>query len=263
MVDHRSFKGITALVTGASAGIGEAFAWELARRQAELILVSRSEDKLKALGAVLEEEFGVHTHVFASDLSRPGAARDLYGLVQSEGLRVDLLINNAGVGSYGRFENGPAEKDLAMVTLNVCSLAALTRLFLPAMLAAGKGGVINVASTAGLQPIPYLSLYAATKAFVIHFSEALWGETKDSGVRILCLCPGNTETEFHRAAGLGKRKVFWTAKALDVARYGLKVYSNSNKPTAIYGWINKILAQGYRIAPRQLVVKVVERIFHP
>ena len=258
-----SFAGITALVTGASYGIGEHFARELAREGAHLILVARSKNKLEALAAELKQAYGVQIHVFEADLSFHETPRRLFEILQKERLSVDLLINNAGFGRSGYFEDATAEKDNEMLLVNINSLVALTHLFLPDMLVKGSGGIINVASTAAFQPLPHLSLYSATKAFVLHFTEALWGEYKDRGVRILCLCPGNTITEFHHRAGIQKRRVVFISKAPDVAKFALNVYQNTNHPTAIYGLMNWLMAQGHRFLPREWLIRIICKLYHP
>jgi hypothetical protein len=258
-----SFEGITALVTGASSGIGEAFARELAREGADLILVARSQDKLQLLAGELEQAYKRKVHVFETDLSFHEAPRRLYDSLQTAHLAVDLLINNAGFGRAGYFDDANAEKDDEMLLVNVNSLVALTHLFLPDMLVKGRGGIINVASTAAFQPLPYLSLYSATKSFVLHFTEALWAEYRQRGIRILCLCPGNTSTEFHRRAGIRKKRVFLVAEPEDVVHFGLHMYRHSDGPTAVYGFLNWLLAQAYRFMPRRGMVQILRRFYRP
>ena len=150
-----------------------------------------------------------------------------------------------------------------MVGLNVQAVTSLTRLFLPGMLERKKGGILNVASTAGFQPIPYLSLYAATKAFVISFSEALWSECRGRGVRVFCLCPGNTLTRFHQTAGIAKSRMFFSAAACDVARFALRKFLKSGRPTAIYGVWNKMMIYAERFSVRQLTVFMTHLMYRP
>jgi len=252
---------MTALVTGASSGIGEEFAKQLAAKGANLILVARSEDALTRLAQSIREEFGVKAEVFVSDLSQELSPYELFDSVQKSALQVDLLVNNAGFGARTRFEEGDPRLPQEMLAVNVHALVALTRLFLPGMLSRGTGGIINVASTAAFQPMPFLSLYAATKAFVLSFTEGLWGEYEKIGVRIFCLCPGNTRTQFHEKAKIKPRQIFLAAASEDVVRYGLKIFCRTDRPTAVYGAINKILAQGYRLAPRKLVLKIVKLLY--
>lgn len=197
----KSFKGTTALITGASSGIGEAFAHRLAAREGtNLILTARSEDKLKRLAKALSEKYGVSIHVFPGDLSHEDMPLQLYDQVRNKGLSVDLLINNAGFGKWGRFLAEDYKTYQEMLRLNINSLVGLTYLFIPEMLKKGNGGVINVASTAAFQPVPYIATYSASKAFVLSFSEALYGEYKNSGLTILALCPGYTSTNFFAEA---------------------------------------------------------------
>lgn len=261
--DFTDFKGITALVTGASAGIGEAFARELAREGADLILVARSKDKLHALSADLKRAHRIEAHVFPADLRFQETPRQLFEDIRNAGLEVDLLVNNAGIGRYGCFEEVESEKDDAMIAVNVNSLVALTHFFLPSMLQKGKGGILNVASTAAFQPIPYLALYSATKSFVVSFSEALWEEYRRRGIRVLCLCPGYTDTDFHRTAGADAKRVVYIATAEAVARFGLREFKETNRPTAIYGFWNRFFSHGHRFVSRALAARVAGRLFRP
>ena len=190
----------TALITGASTGIGVVFARQLAQRQMELILVARSRDKLEQLAAELEEQYGVKVTVIVQDLTVAGAGKLVYDTVNQKGINVDLLVNNAGFGDYGAFSEQDLARQLEMIQLNNLVLVELSHYFLRPMLAGAVGAIINVASIAGFQPLPYLSVYAATKAFVLSFSESLWAENKDKGVEILALCPGPTESNFFEVA---------------------------------------------------------------
>jgi hypothetical protein len=249
-----SFKNTTALVTGASSGIGKAMARELAGQGANLILVSRNLQRLEQEAEDLKIRFGVTAHVFPEDLTRVEDRLELFAWVQKSGLTVDVLVNNAGLANYGPFDQASFEDTAAMLDLNIQALTHLTRLFLPGMLERKTGGVLNVASTAGFQPLPNLSIYAATKAFVLNFSEALWAECKGRGVRVFCLCPGNTLTRFHQTAGIDRQRMFFSASALDVARFALRKFLKTNQPSAIYGFWNKLMIYSERLAPRQLVV---------
>lgn len=250
----RSFRGITALVTGASSGIGKAMARELAVQGAHLILASRSVHRLEQEAEDLKIRFGVTVHIFPADLSRPENCRELFEWALKKNLMVDLLVNNAGLAHYGPFGDTSLEDSSAMLDLNIQALTHLTRFFLPGMLQRKTGGILNVASTAGFQPIPNLSVYAASKAFVLNFSEALWAECKNKGVRIFCLCPGNTLTRFHQAAGIDKQRMFFSASAPEVARFGLRKFLRSNRPSAIYGFWNKMMIYAERLVPRRATV---------
>ena len=259
----KSFKNVTALVTGASSGIGKAIARELAGQGAHLILVSRNVQLLEQEAEDLRIRFGVKALFFQADLSREENRRELFAWVQKNSLTVDLLVNNAGLAHYGPFEKASFEEIDAMLDLNVHALAHLAQLFLPGMIERKTGGILNVASTAGFQPLPYLSIYAATKAFVLNFSEALWAECKDRGVRVFCLCPGNTLTRFHQSAGIDKQRMFFSASAIDVARFALRKFLRTNQPSAIYGFGNKLLTYFERLIPRRLVVFFTNLIYRP
>lgn len=250
----RSFRGITALVTGASSGIGKAMARVLASEGAHLVLAARNLPRLEQEAKDLSGRYGVKSHVFAGDLSQPEIQQGLFEFTRRQGLEIDLLVNNAGLGHYGLFETTDPQQIQTMLRLNVQALVSLTHLFLPGMLARKRGGVLNVASTAGFQPIPNMSLYAASKAFVLNFSEALWSECKGRGVRVFCLCPGNTLTRFHQTAGIAKSRMFFSASAGDVARFGLRKFLRSGRPTAIFGFWNKMMIYAERLIPRRLAI---------
>lgn len=259
----KSFMGITALVTGASSGIGREFACELAREGADLILVARSGDKLKQLAGELQQQFKVWVLIFEADLTRKEDREGLFRFIETERSQVDLLVNNAGFGHHGPFEDHPPQGLEEMLRLNIEALTVLTRFFLPGMKARRKGGIINVASTAAFQPIPYLNVYAATKAFVLSFSEALWMECKKYGVRVFCVCPGNTRTAFHDVAGIDSKRRFFTAGAGDVARFALRKFLKGRRPSGIFGFWNKLMIHAERLVPRILVVFFTGLIYHP
>ncbi|MFW6348726.1 MAG: SDR family NAD(P)-dependent oxidoreductase, partial [Cyclonatronaceae bacterium] len=224
-----SFEGKTALVTGASSGIGIEFALQLAAQGATPILVARREARMKQLARAIHEQCGITAPVIALDLTRPGAISELQQAVENLGLRVDILINNAGFGFQGTFEKASEHTYETMCTLNVTALTVLTRAFLPGM--KQGGGILNVASMAGIAPIPYFSVYAATKAYVCSFGSALWYEMKEAGgqVHVSTLCPGPVETEFFDVAGASPADVpaREVQKADDVARIGLKALLNN------------------------------------
>jgi len=250
----RSFQNITALVTGASSGIGKALARELAAQGAHLVLVSRNAGRLEQEAEDLRIRFGVNVHVFPADLERSEERLELFAWIQKSGITVDLLVNNAGLAHYGPFAEASFGETSAMLDLNIQALTHLTRLFLPGMLERGTGGILNVASTAGFQPLPNLSVYAASKAFVLNFSEALWEECKGRDVRIFCLCPGNTLTRFHQTAGIDKQRMFFSASASEVSRFALRKFLRSSQPSAIYGFWNKLMIYAERLSPRRLTV---------
>ena len=190
----------TALITGASAGIGAAFAQKLAERQTNLILVARTDAKLQQLAQELQEQYKIRVDFLVQDLTAPAAAKTVFDAVTQKGLTIDLLINNAGFGDYGDFAELDGEKQVGIVQLNILALVDLTHQFLPGMRQRRSGGIINMSSTAAFQPMPYFAVYAASKAFVLSFSEALWAENSSYGVRVLAVCPGPTETKFFQDA---------------------------------------------------------------
>lgn len=195
------YQGGTALVTGASSGIGEAFARELAARGMGLILVARSADRLAQIAGELSDRHSVPTAALPADLGAEGAAERIRQEVERRGLRVDLLVNNAGFATHGRFDEIDPAREREEITVNVTALVDMSHAFVPAMLARGGGAVINVASTVAYQPTPYMAVYGATKAFVTSFSAALAEEYRGRGLRVLALCPGATATNFFAVAG--------------------------------------------------------------
>ena len=249
----------TALITGSSGGIGEDFAVAFAKRKANLVLVARREDKLAQLRTrLLESHPGLTIDIITADLSVPGSAAELATKVGSLGRRIDILVNNAGVGLHGDFVTQGVAENSAQIQLNCVTLVELTGLFLPAMTKAGRGLVINVASTAAFQPTPGMAVYGATKAFVLSFTEALWQETKSTGVRVFALCPGATETEFFARTG----EEFLTSgrqTSQQVVANAMAAIDKST-PTVISGLRNALLANGYRVAPRRVLLQVAQHI---
>jgi hypothetical protein len=197
-----SFPYSTALITGASSGIGYSFAEALAARGCDLVLVARSEGKLRGLAARLAQAHGRRVEVIAADLAQlsPGAA--LKDVVDRLGLKVDLLVNNAGFGTKGRFETLDPAREQQEVLLNIGAVVDLSRAFLPAMLEAGRGGIVNLASMAAFQPTPYMAVYGASKAFVWAFTDALWVEVGGRGVHVMAVCPGPVDTAFFDLPGI-------------------------------------------------------------
>ena len=248
----------TALVTGASSGIGEQFARQLAAREMNLMLVARNEQRLRALATELEQTCpGVSVTVLTADLSAAGAADDLAAQLTAMGTAVDLLVNNAGVGSHGHFADEDAGGVAREIQLNCGSLVALTSRLLPPMLARGRGGVLNVASTAGFQPVPTMAVYGASKAFVLSFTEALWAETRGTGVRVVALCPGPTSTRFFETAGNGTEFLTRGRQAPEqVAAVGLRALESGRGPSVIPG-------AGNRLFPRSVMVRMAQRNVRP
>ncbi|HWD71258.1 MAG TPA: SDR family oxidoreductase [Actinomycetota bacterium] len=250
-----------ALVTGASGGIGYELAVVLARHGHDLVLVARRADKLAALAERLELDHGVRVRVIAKDLARPEAAAEIHEMLAAEGLVVDVLVNNAGIGLLGKFAETGIESDVDMLRLNVESPTRLTRLLLPSMLERGSGRILNVASTAGLQPGPLMAVYYATKAYLLSLSEALANEVAGTGVTVTALCPGPTETGFSSHAGSEQSRLFKgsTMDARTVAEAGYAALM-AGKPVVIPGARNRLLAFGVRLAPRRLVTQISRRM---
>jgi uncharacterized protein len=197
----------TALITGASSGIGAEFARQLAAQGHDLVLVARSASRMHDLAAALRQAHGVRVEVIPQDLAEPDAATRVVRELQGRGLEVDLLVNNAGFGTCGRFEEISAARDHDQLMVNVLALTDLTHLLAPPMLERGHGAVVNVASTAAFQPAAYFAVYSAAKAFVLNFSLALWSEYRDRGVKVLALCPGPVETRFFEVIGTRKAAI--------------------------------------------------------
>ncbi len=250
-----------ALVTGASSGIGECFARRLAARQQNLILVARSKEKLATLAKELNSAHGIVAQPIDFDLGVPGAAVRLAGLLRERQLPVNLLVNNAGFGARGRFHQLPLERQSEMIRLNILALIELTYHLLPAMVEARRGGIINVSSTASFQPVPYTTVYGATKAFVTSFSLGLAEELRGSGVKVVTLCPGGTETNFFRASGYGERKMpIGKQTAEEVVKVALKALDR-NGGLVVSGTANKAGVFVQRFVPRSLVTKSAARLF--
>ncbi len=250
----------TVLITGASSGIGRALAHRFAQAGCTCVLLARSEDALHDLSDTLQSTHGVDAPVLPADLSVSGVANDIVSDLRERGFSVDVLVNNAGFGAHGRFDDLDAQRQINMIQVNVTALTHLTRRFLPGMLERDRGGVLNVASTAAFQPGPYMSAYYATKAYVLSFSEGLAGEVRDTNVTVTCLAPGPTETAFIDRADMHGTTLFETASTLTpetVAETGYDAFRNG-RTLIVPGWPNKIGAFMVRFAPRSVVRRVVE-----
>jgi hypothetical protein len=255
---------LRAVVTGASSGIGAAYARALRARGERVVLVARRADRLESLARELGGEPGALA--VALDLAHPAAAAALEARLEASGVAVDILVNNAGLGHTAPFEAQDRETIRAMVDVNVRSLVELTRTFLPGMRARGRGRIVNVASNAAFQPVPYLSVYAATKSFVLAFTEGLSEELRGTGVRVQALCPGTTATEFFEVAGthrglLVTRMPMMTASAVvEASLRGL----DRGQVRVVAGWPNRLL--GFvvqRLAPRGLARRVAAELYRP
>ncbi|CQR59111.1 SDR family NAD(P)-dependent oxidoreductase [Paenibacillus riograndensis] len=257
------YLGKVALITGASSGIGEVYAKELAARGCHVILTARSKDKLEALASEITRTHGVQAYALPIDLSKAEAPRLLAKSISELGVTVDILINNAGFGTTGRFEDINPEREQEQIMLNTAALVELTHLFLPGMLGRKDGVVVNVASMAAFAPCAYLAVYGATKAFVLSFSEALWAETRERGVRVLALCPGATDTGFFDAVGsrdmVENNTLSTPEKVVQAGFRGV----DRNSGYIIDGRINYMTTLICRILPRRSLALINERNSRP
>lgn len=249
------------LITGASSGIGLEMAKQLAEKSFNLILVARSTKKLLDLQQALEKKYAVSIHVFTSDLSDPNQARDLYDEIQSNVLLVSHLVNNAGVGGYGEFVATNLDEELAMIDLNISSLVVLTKLFAKDMVKRREGRIMNVASILSFLPFPYYSVYSATKAFVLAFSETIAAELEGTGVVVTTLCPGTVETAFH-TADMRQTNAMSANKPMSagvVAKDGVKLLLEG-KGKKVVGAMNLFLTNIPRITPSFIMMKIKKNL---
>ncbi|MGD8398127.1 MAG: SDR family oxidoreductase [Anaerolineae bacterium] len=248
----------TALITGASSGIGRSFARQLAQHGKDTILVARSEGNLNALAGELTTEHKTRAHVIVADLSVPHAAESLHKEVEALSWDVDLLINNAGFGKAGPFADLPFDVQARMIRLNVNTLVELSHLLLQPMLERGHGGIINISSTAAFQPVATMAVYGATKAFVLSFSESLAQEVAHHGIQVMALCPGATATNFMETAGVWEDRQERMPAPDEVVAAGLRAFE-AGKRTYIPGALNRVAAFfASRVLPRQLVTRLSE-----
>jgi uncharacterized protein len=247
----------TVLITGASSGIGRELARLFAGDGSDLVLVARSEDRLREVAAGLTTEYGIEAQILAADLTQPGSAGEIAETLARLGVQVDVLVNNAGFGGHGLVATIGADRQAGMIGVNVTALTRLTALFLPGMLERRHGAVLNVASTAAFQPGPNQAVYCATKAYVLSFTEALAEEVRGSGVRVSCLAPGATKTEFAEQAGMTGTRAFklGVMGAGPVARAGHDGLRHG-KTLVIPGLRNRAMAFAVRLSPRALVTRI-------
>ena len=252
----------TALITGASGGIGYELARLFAKDRHNLVLVARSASRLTEVASELEREFHVSAKIIPLDLAAAPAPQFVFDQLQRENIRVDFLGNNAGYGIRGEFAEVALEQSLGQIQLNITALTALTRLFLPAMIERRSGRILNVASTAGFQPGPLMAVYYATKAYVISFSEALAEELKNTGISVTCLCPGVTDTGFQKRAATANSILFKSLKPMDPGTVAMDGYRAmmSGKTMAIAGFRNWLVAESVRFAPRKWVTAISRRL---
>ncbi len=251
----------TALITGASTGIGYELSKIFAREHYQLVLVARNEQKLQEIDKELSQSAGISVKVIAKDLSNPSAADELFALLQQQSIDVDVLVNNAGFATYGPFAESDPHAQIEMMNLNMVTLTHLTRLVLPAMIQRHDGKIMNVASTAAFQPGPLMAVYYATKAYVLFFSEALNNELEGTGVTVSALCPGPTTTDFQKRARMdGVRLV--RSGLMDAATVAEAGYQGlmKDKPVVIPGFKNSFLAFTVRFMPRNMVVRITRKL---
>lgn len=256
------FRGKTALVTGASSGIGRAFAFALARRGARLLLVARSHDKLRDLAEELRRDYACDADYLTADLSTSEAVHAIAARLKASERVVDVLVNNAGFAAYGRFETIPLSRQRDEVLVNCMAAVDLTHLVLPGMLAKSDGVVINVASTAAFQPDPYMAVYGATKAFLLSFSEAVWAENRHRGVRVVALCPGATQTGFFDVVG-AKEAAVGTPMPVASVIHDAFMAVDRNRSHRVAGTANRLLSCLPRLLSRQGAARLVERMLRP
>jgi uncharacterized protein len=254
----------TALITGASGGIGKAFAEELAARNNNLVLVARSGEKLDQLASELQAKHNIKVDVIVRDLTEAGSTADVFNFTQDKGITIDTLINNAGFGDYGEFAERDGERLVKIVQLNVLALVDLTHKYLPLMQQRRSGNVINVSSIAAFQPIPYMSVYAASKAFVLSLSEALWAENREFGIRVLCVCPGPIDTNFFTEAKFPEAiaaKNTQITKPEIVVRDTLQGLERGESVVISGGLTSHLIPKLSRFVPRKTLVSVLEKQF--
>lgn len=252
-----------ALVTGASSGIGAEFARQLAARGMHLVLTARREQLLASLAQELHTQHGTQAEIIVADLTEPQGPAQLMTEIEMRGRTIELLVNNAGFGHVGSIEATEVDRVAQLLHVNVVALTELTYRVLPGMLARGHGGVINVASVAAFQPVAYMGVYAASKAYVLHLTEALWAEAREQGVTVMALCPGTTRTDFFDVAGahgwLSNRPAQDPRMVVRNALRGLE----KGRQFIVSGWGNYILSMLVRLAPRKTVVKESMKYFRP
>lgn len=256
----------TALITGASRGIGYELARLLAADEYDLVLVARNKEALQKLKKSWEKEFGISVTVITKDLSKPKAAQQLFHQVQKKKLQIDLLANNAGFGDFGLFISSDPQKNRAMIDLNISSLTELSQLFAKKMVARKSGQILNVASTAAFQPGPYMAVYFATKSYVLSFSQALGEELRGTGVYVTTLCPGTTRSHFQEGADMKNSRLVKNPNKLpsaeEVAKFAYKALKKKRR-LAVHGLGNRLLIHAQRFLPRGLIVRVTRSVVGP
>ncbi len=255
-------KGKTALITGASGGLGLEFAKLLARDGYNLVLVARSRKALEEQAEEYRRSYGVEARVIVKDLILTGSPQEIYDELEVAGVQVEVLVNNAGFANYGFIYELKTKQDMDLLQVNVMALTHMTHLFLPGMIARHSGKILNVASTAAFQPGPLMAVYYASKAYVLSFSEAIANELGGTGVTVTALCPGPTESGFQQRAAMEESRLVKGRKIMDaatVARIGYKAMQKG-RTTVVPGFKNAFMAQGYRVTPRKIIPMVARRM---
>jgi short-subunit dehydrogenase len=256
----KSLKGKTVLITGASSGIGESFARQFAQTGCHLILTARSKEKMELMARELIQQHRINVTVIPADLTMPKAPQELARQVQERRLEVDILVNNAGFGKWAGFLDEHLQTYQEMMQLNMNALVQLTYLFLPGMLQKKSGGIINIGSTGSFQPCPYIAVYCATKAFVLSFSEALYGEYATKGINIIAVCPGNTQTSFFKVAN-AQTKGMPFATPEQVAKEGISAFLKGKNYQVTGGFGNYMQSLSPRLLPRKTIITIVANMF--
>lgn len=247
----------TVLITGASSGIGYELAHVFAQNNYNLILVARRIDKLNEMKKYFNDNYKIYVEVIEKDLSKPRAAEDVFYKIKDLGFDIDVLVNNAGVGHCGLFHEIELEKHRETIQLNIIALTELTKLVTTDMVTRRKGSILNIASTGAYQPGPLISVYYATKAYVLSFSEALYNELKPYNIKVTALCPGTTNTEFAKNSGKGELKNAMSART--VAEIGYRTLMKG-KRVEVPGILNKVLVSMSKITPRRILASIVRSI---
>lgn len=262
MNNNHKYQQKTALITGSAHGIGYQLAYIFARHSYNLVLVDKDEEKLAVIAEEFIQKFGISVKILVKDLSISTSPEEIFNYLQQSAVKIDVLVNNAGFGTYGVFSETDLTTELKMLQVNIVSLTHLTKLFLKDMICQGYGKILNVASVAAFQPGPLMAVYFATKAYVLSFSEAIANELEGTGVTVTTLCPGPTASEFQKAAAMEESKISHVNRMMNsetVAKIGYDSLM-ANKTIAIPGLRNKILAKSVRFAPRNIVTQVVRNM---
>jgi len=250
----------TALITGASSGIGKELSYIFAQYKTNLVIVARNIDALHQIASDIKQKYGVDVAIIPSDLGKPDAALDVYNKVKALNISVDYIVNNAGFGDFGHFADTSWEKEHEMIEVNITALTQMTKLFVRDMVTKGGGKIMNLASTAAFQPGPLMAVYYATKAYVLSFSEAIANELKDQNITVTALCPGATESGFEKASNMEGSRLFNMRKlpsSAEVALFGYNAMMRG-QAVAIQGLINKIMVGVVPFSPRKILLNVVK-----